>query len=97
MHGIIRRSSSFNTGRIEHLFDKSNYKLTRSKSGESRLFLHYGDLSDTSNLVDVIRRVNPCEIYNLAAQSHVQVTLTPAPWVRTGIAHRSQPTACEVG
>ena len=97
VHGIIRRSSSFNTGRIEHLFDKSNYKLTRSKSGESRLFLHYGDLSDTSNLVDVIRRVNPCEIYNLAAQSHVQVTLTPAPWVRTGIAHRSQPTACEVG
>merc|ERR1711939_916326 len=47
---------------------------SRSKSGESRLFLHYGDLSDTSNLVDVIRRVNPCEIYNLAAQSHVQVS-----------------------
>jgi len=75
VHGIIRRSSSFNTGRIEHLFDKSNYKLTRTKSGESRLFLHYGDLSDTSNLVDVIRRVNPEEIYNLAAQSHVQVAL----------------------
>merc|ERR1719460_2658490 len=74
VHGIIRRSSSFNTGRIEHLFDASNYKLTRSKSGESRLFLHYGDLADTSNLVDVIRRVQPDEIYNLAAQSHVQVS-----------------------
>ena len=58
----------------QHLFDASNYKLTRSKSGESRLFLHYGDLADTSNLVDVIRRVQPDEIYNLAAQSHVQVT-----------------------
>ena len=57
----------------QHLFDASNYKLTRSKSGESRLFLHYGDLADTSNLVDVIRRVQPDEIYNLAAQSHVQV------------------------
>jgi len=74
VHGIIRRSSSFNTGRIEHLFDKSNYKLTRSKEGDSRLFLHYGDLADTSNLVDVIRRVKPEEIYNLAAQSHVQVS-----------------------
>jgi len=74
VHGIIRRSSSFNTGRIEHLFDSSNYKLTRSKTGESRLFLHYGDLADTSNLVDVIRRVKPDEIYNLAAQSHVQVS-----------------------
>lgn len=74
VHGIIRRSSSFNTGRIEHLFDKSNYKLTRSKTGDSRLFLHYGDLADTSNLVDVIRRVKPDEIYNLAAQSHVQVS-----------------------
>jgi GDPmannose 4,6-dehydratase len=74
VHGIIRRSSSFNTGRIEHLFSSSNYKLTRSKTGESRLFLHYGDLADTSNLVDVIRRVKPDEIYNLAAQSHVQVS-----------------------
>merc|ERR1711871_947140 len=46
VHGIIRRSSSFNTGRIEHLFDKSNYKLTRSKSGESRLFLHYGKVQE---------------------------------------------------
>merc|ERR1711907_924271 len=74
VHGIIRRSSSFNTGRIEHLFDKSNYNLSRTKTGESRLFLHYGDLADTSNLVDVLRRVKPDEIYNLAAQSHVQVS-----------------------
>merc|ERR1712159_149578 len=74
VHGIIRRSSSFNTGRIEHLFKESNYKLSRTKTGETRLFLHYGDLADTSNLVDVLRRVKPNEIYNLAAQSHVQVS-----------------------
>merc|ERR1712216_1108000 len=74
VHGIIRRSSSFNTGRIEHLFKETGYKLSRTESGESRLFLHYGDLADTSNLVDVIRRVNPEEIYNLAAQSHIQVS-----------------------
>merc|ERR1719460_2937820 len=74
VHGIIRRSSSFNTGRIEHLFKETGYKLSRTESGESRLFLHYGDLADTSNLVDVLRRVKPDEIYNLAAQSHVQVS-----------------------
>merc|ERR1711907_830608 len=74
VHGIIRRSSSFNTGRIEHLFKETGYKLSRTESGESRLFLHYGDLADTSNLVDVLRRAKPDEIYNLAAQSHVQVS-----------------------
>jgi len=74
VHGIIRRASSFNTGRIEHLFTPAHYNLSRSERGEPRLFLHYGDLADTSNLVDVLRRVKPDEIYNLAAQSHVQVS-----------------------
>jgi len=60
VHGIIRRSSSFNTGRIDHIFDK--------------LHLHYGDLVDSSNLVSVMAKVRPDEIYNLGAQSHVQVS-----------------------
>jgi GDPmannose 4,6-dehydratase len=65
VHGIIRRSSSFNTGRIEHLYRKHN---------GTRLFLHYGDLTDTSCLVHILTKVQPHEIYNLAAQSHVQVS-----------------------
>lgn len=60
VHGIIRRSSSFNTGRIDHLFDK--------------LHLHYGDMSDSTVLVHIIEKIQPDEIYNLAAQSHVQVS-----------------------
>ena len=58
---------------FQHLFTPAHYNLSRSERGEPRLFLHYGDLADTSNLVDVLRRVKPDEIYNLAAQSHVQV------------------------
>jgi len=60
VHGIIRRSSSFNTGRIDHIFDK--------------LHLHYGDLVDSSNLVNIMANVRPDEIYNLGAQSHVKVS-----------------------
>jgi GDPmannose 4,6-dehydratase len=67
VHGIIRRSSSFNTGRIDHLYN--NPEL----SGR-RLFLHYGDLTDTSNLNRLLEKVSPEEIYNLAAQSHVKVS-----------------------
>ena len=58
--GIIRRSSSFNTGRIEHIFNQ--------------VTLHYGDLVDTSNLCAVLERVRPDEVYNLGAQSHVKVS-----------------------
>eukprot|EP01133_Synstelium_polycarpum_P012230 gene12230-14324_t len=65
VHGIIRRSSSFNTSRIEHL---------DFQSGNSKLHLHYGDLTDSTNLVGIISRVNPTEIYNLGAQSHVKVS-----------------------
>jgi len=67
VHGIIRRSSSFNTGRIDHLY--SNREIMNKK-----LFLHYGDLVDTSNLNRLLEKIEPDEIYNLAAQSHVKVS-----------------------
>jgi len=62
VHGIIRRSSSFNTGRIDHLYDHPNLKL------------HYGDMTDGSSLLHIIQKTQPNEIYNLAAQSHVKVS-----------------------
>ena len=67
VHGIIRRSSSFNTFRIDHLYNDSEL-LNR------RLFLHYGDLTDSSNLNRLLEKIRPDEIYNLGAQSHVQVS-----------------------
>ena len=67
MHGIIRRSSSFNTGRIEHLYQDQH-------ETDVRLILHYGDLTDSSNLCSIISAVKPDELYNLAAQSHVRVS-----------------------
>lgn len=67
VHGIIRKSSSFNTGRIDHLY-ADNSILNK------KLFLHYGDLVDTSNLNRLLERIAPDEIYNLAAQSHVKVS-----------------------
>jgi GDPmannose 4,6-dehydratase len=67
VHGIIRRSSSFNTGRIEKLYqDRHDTKV--------KLFLHYGDLADGTALLKLISEVKPDEVYNLAAQSHVQVS-----------------------
>lgn len=70
VHGIIRRSSSFNTGRIEHLYKDPHMK--------TKLFLHYGDLTDSLNLVSILTQVQPTEIYNLAAQSHVKVSFDMA-------------------
>ena len=67
VHGIVRRSSSFNTGRIEHIYKDKH------ESG-ARLRLHYGDLSDTTTLHSLIRTIQPDEIYNIAAQSHVRVS-----------------------
>jgi len=67
VHGIIRRSSSFNTGRIDHLY--TNPDILNKK-----LFLHYGDVTDTSNLNRILEKTQPDEIYNLAAQSHVKVS-----------------------
>lgn len=68
VHGIIRRSSSFNLGRIHHLFDDPKTHQ------HERLKLHYGDLTDSTNLVKIISEVQPCEIYNLGAMSHVKVS-----------------------
>ena len=67
VHGMIRRSSSFNTGRIDHLYNDPDIL-------GQRLFLHYGDLTDSSNLNRLLEKVCPDEIYNLGAQSHVKVS-----------------------
>jgi GDPmannose 4,6-dehydratase len=67
VHGIKRRSSSFNTQRIDHLYQDPHV-------ADKHFILHYGDLTDTSNLIRIIQQVQPDEIYNLGAQSHVQVS-----------------------
>jgi GDPmannose 4,6-dehydratase len=69
VHGIIRRASSFNTDRIDHIYVDPHTK-------DARLFLHYGDLTDGVGLTNLIRDIKPNEIYNLAAQSHVMVSFT---------------------
>ncbi len=71
VHGIIRRSSSFNTGRIEHLYLD---EWVRDMKNKRLVDLHYGDMTDSSSLVRVLQQVRPTEIYNLAAQSHVKVS-----------------------
>jgi GDPmannose 4,6-dehydratase len=71
VHGIVRRSSSFNTGRIEHLYqDPHEPKL--------RFLMHYGDMTDATNLIRIVQEAQPTEIYNLAAQSHVKVSFETA-------------------
>ena len=67
VHGIKRRSSSFNTGRVDHLYVDPH-------EVDAKFFMHYGDLTDATNLIRIIQEVQPTEIYNLAAQSHVQVS-----------------------
>ncbi len=67
VHGVKRRSSSFNTGRVDHLYVDSHEKGVR-------FFLHHGDLTDATNLIRLVQETKPTEIYNLAAQSHVQVS-----------------------
>ena len=67
VHGIKRRASSFNTGRVDHLYKDPHEK-------DVRFFMHYGDLTDATNLIRIIQEVQPEEIYNLAAQSHVMVS-----------------------
>ncbi len=71
VHGILRRSSSFNTGRIEHLYmDDLVEDMHKSRNFQ----LHYGDLTDSTNIIALIQKIQPDEIYNLAAQSHVKVS-----------------------
>ncbi len=69
VHGLIRRSSSFNTTRIDHIYQDPH-------SPNPKMFLHYGDLTDGVNLTNLINKIQPDEIYNLGAQSHVQVSFT---------------------
>ncbi len=67
VHGVKRRSSSLNTQRVDHLYEDPHF-------GETNFFLHYGDLTDATNLIRLIQETQPSEIYNLGAQSHVQVS-----------------------
>ncbi len=67
VHGIIRRASTFNTGRIDHLYQDPHINGVR-------LFLHYGDIADSTNLIKLLYRIQPEEVYHLAAQSHVRVS-----------------------
>jgi GDPmannose 4,6-dehydratase len=67
VHGIKRRSSSFNTGRVDHLYQDPH------EAGR-RFVLHYGDMTDATNLIRIVQDTQPDEIYNLAAQSHVHVS-----------------------
>src|SRR5215469_7427412 len=67
VHGIKRRSSSFNTARVDHLYVDPHQK-------GARFFMHHGDLTDATNLIRIVQETRPTEIYNLAAQSHVQVS-----------------------
>jgi GDPmannose 4,6-dehydratase len=71
VHGIKRRASSFNTDRIDHLYQDPH-------ESEVKMMLHYGDMTDATNLIRIIQEVQPTEIYNLAAQSHVQVSFETA-------------------
>ena len=89
VHGIKRPSSSFNTGRVDDLY------VDPHENGTS-FFLHYGDLTDATNLIRLVQAIQPDEIYNLAAQSHVNSASKrrntppiPTPWARCGCSRRS--------
>src|SRR6202042_3120838 len=71
VHGVKRRSSSFNTGRIDHLYQDPH-------ETDPRFILHFGDMTDATNLIRIVQETQPDEIYNLAAQSHVQVSFETA-------------------
>lgn len=77
VHGVKRRSSSFNTGRIEDIYEDPHAE-------NPRLHLHYGDLTDSSNLIRLVQEVQPDELYNLAAQSHVQVSFETPEYTANG-------------
>jgi GDPmannose 4,6-dehydratase len=79
VHGIVRRASTFNTDRIQHLYRDPH-------DPETRLFLHYGDVTDASGLRHVLEKVQPDEIYNLAAQSHVRVSFDQAEYTADVVA-----------
>ncbi len=86
VHGIIRRSSTFNTGRIDHLYQDPHDE-------DARLFLHYGDLTDGSRLVTLLGKIQPDEVYNLAAQSHVRVSFDEPEFTGLTTGHGRDPAA----
>src|SRR6478752_10155546 len=71
VHGLKRRSSSFNTGRVDHLYQDPH-------ENSPQFVMHYGDMTDATNLIRIVQETQPDEIYNLAAQSHVQVSFETA-------------------
>lgn len=73
VHGVKRRASSFNTARVDHLLSQEYY-IQHPECGTARFYLHYGDVTDAMNVMRIIRKIKPDEVYNLAAQSHVQVS-----------------------
>jgi len=79
VHGIVRRASTFNTGRLDHLYKDAH-------DSEARLFLHYGDLTDGSSLRRILHKTEPDEIYNLGAQSHVKVSFDQAEYTADVVA-----------
>ncbi len=79
VHGLVRRASTFNTDRIDHLYKDPH-------DPEARMFLHYGDLNDGSSLRHILRKVEPDEVYNLAAQSHVKVSFNQAEYTADVVA-----------
>ena len=76
VHGIKRRSSSFNTDRIDHIYQDP-------QNEDRNFFLHYGDLTDSTNIIKIIQKIKPDEIYNLGAQSHVAVSFEPLNTLQT--------------
>ena len=83
VHGIKRRSSSFNTGRIDHLYQDPHVD-------HRNFVLHYGDLTDSTNLIRIVQETQPDELYNLAAQSHVKVSFETPEYL--SLIHISEPT-----
>ncbi|NQV57286.1 MAG: GDP-mannose 4,6-dehydratase, partial [Rhodospirillales bacterium] len=77
VHGIKRRSSSFNTGRVDHLYHDPH-------SDNVKFSMHYGDMTDATNLIRLVQSIKPTEIYNLAAQSHVQVSFETPEYTANG-------------
>jgi GDPmannose 4,6-dehydratase len=77
VHGLKRRSSSFNTARVDHLYSDPHEKGVR-------FFMHYGDMTDATNLIRIVQETQPTEIYNLAAQSHVQVSFETPEYTANG-------------
>ena len=83
VHGIKRRTSLFNTARIDHLYQDPHVE-------HQNLMLHYGDLTDSSSLIHIVQQVQPDEIYNLAAQSHVKVSFEEPEYTANSDAHRAR-------